>query len=145
MSENQQSNPHCGQLAGTTKTSPHSPDAIYYGSCKDGAVSIIDEGSLVALNPRHDLRQYSDTLRWGREDGGALQLSLALLAEALDSDYRAVILHERFAETVIARFCSDSDWMLNCSYIEQAAIGIESSYDLNWIPPAEIYLEEAIT
>jgi hypothetical protein len=53
------------------------------------------------LTDRTDLHNYSTTFDWGSDNEGAAQLSLALLADALDNDTRAQSLHQKFKSRVI--------------------------------------------
>ena len=74
----------------------------FYASGLNGQVTVrevIDDKWF--LNGRNDLRNYSETFEWGRDSAGATQLSLALLADALDNDARAQLLHQSFKDRVI--------------------------------------------
>jgi hypothetical protein len=53
------------------------------------------------LDGRTDLHNYSATFDWGSDTEGAAQLSLALLADALEDDARAQTLHQKFKSRVI--------------------------------------------
>lgn len=63
-------------------------------------VSVCDERGDRALDPRHDLRRFSDVFRWGVAGAGSKQLALALIADATGDDRLAV-------ET-----CVDLSWSL---------------------------------
>jgi hypothetical protein len=53
------------------------------------------------LDCRTDLHNHSTTFDWGADNEGSTQLSLALLADALDSDIRAQSLHQRFKNRIV--------------------------------------------
>jgi hypothetical protein len=60
------------------------------------------------LNPRNDLVNHSpDGFQWGYEGSGPAQLALAILANFLTDDSRAVRLHQKFKKDVIAQIKSD--------------------------------------
>jgi len=83
------------------------------------------EGCLVTvdgapLDPRHDLRRYSEgSFEWGYDGTGPRQLALAILAEHFGDSTRALDYHRVFAETVIAELKSD-EWTLTADAIQQA-------------------------
>jgi hypothetical protein len=55
------------------------------------------EGRAYALNPRHDLRNHSPTgFSWGYSGSGPAQLSLALLADVLAHDEKALEHYQDF-------------------------------------------------
>lgn len=119
-------------------------DALYYGDADTGQVIVVQNGTSVALDPRIDLYRYSDYFCWGGNDASTVQLALAVLANALDSDHRATVIHEEFAVKVLERLDPERSWMLSRSFIESTAVEIESGHDLNWVAPARAYLEEVI-
>ena len=56
-----------------------------------------------ALPPRLDLAYHSPTgLEWGYGGSGPAQLALALLADALGDDEKAIMLHQAFKWEVVA-------------------------------------------
>ena len=85
-------------------------------------------GSLVTvdgrpLDPRYDLRRLSKTgFEWTYEGAGPAQLALALLADHLGDDARAVALHEQFMRAVVADL--DNSWELTSDDIDAALKGI---------------------
>jgi Family of unknown function (DUF6166) len=123
---------------------PHNEDVLYRGDAVTGQVIVYQDGSSAALDPRLDLHRYADQFRWGADAAGTLQLALALLSHALESDRRAFVLHEPFAASVVSRLTPDYDWMLSRSFIERTVLDIESVHDLNWMKPQQTYLEELI-
>lgn len=55
------------------------------------------------LRPRLDLANHSPTgFAWGYEGSGPAQLALALLADVLGDDDRALRLHQRFKRRLVA-------------------------------------------
>lgn len=82
----------------------------------DGAVVTVD-GS--PLPPRLDLRRLSPTgFEWTYEGAGPAQLALALLADHLGDDTRALALHDAFMRAVIADL--DNSWELTSADIDAA-------------------------
>lgn len=86
------------------------------GRSLDGAIVTVDGKSLA---PRFDLKRLSPTgFEWSYEGAGPAQLALALLADHLDDDRRAVALHQAFMRQVVAEL--DNSWELNSGEIEAA-------------------------
>jgi len=74
------------------------------------------------LSPRHDLKLLSKAgFEWTYEGAGPGQLALALLADHLGDDRRALALYERFMREVVANL--DNAWRLTSADID-AALGI---------------------
>jgi hypothetical protein len=76
------------------------------------------------LDPRFDLKRLSPTgFEWTYEGNGPAQLALALLADHLGDDARALALYERFMRAVVAEL--DNSWELTSVEIDAAlkAIG----------------------
>ena len=94
------------------------------------------------LQMRTDLHCYSNEFGWGGHSRQSFQLALALLASALDSDHRALSLHERFAMSVIAELPMVDSWMLTQSYLEHWAATAEDRLGIHWVSKAGAYLEE---
>ncbi|MGB0750202.1 MAG: DUF6166 domain-containing protein [Magnetospiraceae bacterium] len=82
------------------------------------------EGVLVTvggtpLDPRLDLRQHSmDGFEWGYEGGGPQQLALALLADALGDDSKALAEYREFVKTTIVHL-EEQGWSLTDTQIRQ--------------------------
>jgi hypothetical protein len=56
------------------------------------------------LDPRFDLWEHSPTgFEWGYGGSGPAQLALALLADHLDDDERAITLHQDFKFAVVTK------------------------------------------
>ena len=56
------------------------------------------------LDPRFDLRRHADGFGWGYAGSGPAQLSLALLADALGDDERAMRSYQDFKFREVARW-----------------------------------------
>ena len=86
------------------------------GRSLDGAVVTVDGKP---LSPRYDLKRLSATgFEWTYEGGGPAQLALALLADHLGDDARALVLHEPFMRRVVAEL--DNSWELTSADIDAA-------------------------
>jgi hypothetical protein len=71
------------------------------------------------LDPRYDLKRLSPTgFEWTYEGNGPAQLSLALLADHLGDDARALALYEPFMRAVVAEL--DNSWELTSAEIDAA-------------------------
>jgi hypothetical protein len=93
----------------------------------DGAqVSRRDEqGRERELSPRLDLWNHSPTgFEWGYGGSGPAQLSLALLADALGDDEKAVALHQPFKWAVVGSL-PRLTWTLTDQEIQDLAARIE--------------------
>ncbi|BBK33265.1 hypothetical protein EDC65_4110 [Stella humosa] len=90
---------------------------VYEGSRSlAGAVVTVDGRP---LDPRLDLRRLSPAgFEWTYEGAGPQQLALALLADHLGDDARALALHEDFMADVVAVL--DNAWELTSDDIEAA-------------------------
>ena len=75
------------------------------------------------LPPRYDLKRLSATgFEWTYEGAGPAQLALALLADHLGDDNKALTLYERFMRRVVADL--DNSWELNSADIDAALAGL---------------------
>ena len=90
---------------------------LYEGSRSlAGAVVTVDGRP---LDPRYDLRRLSPAgFEWTYEGAGPQQLALALLADHLGDDTRALALHEAFMRAVVAEL--DNAWELTSADIAEA-------------------------
>jgi hypothetical protein len=80
-----------------------------------------DDGFSATLNPRLDLRNHSPTgFQWGYGGSGPAQLALALLADHLGDDERALTLYQDFKWKVIAALPQDKGWTLDPEQIDAA-------------------------
>src|ERR1700736_2683971 len=86
------------------------------GRSLDGAVVTVDGQPLA---PRYDLKRLSPTgFEWTYEGAGPAQLALALLADHLGDDGKALALYERFMRAVVAEL--DNAWELTSADIDAA-------------------------
>lgn len=81
------------------------------------------------LDPRFDLRKHSSTgFAWGTDSAGpAQQLALALLADALRNDARALDVHQDFSRRVIPLF--PGRWTITRSRILAYVDRIEAEHN----------------
>lgn len=88
---------------------------IYEGRRSPLAVEVTVDGQ--PLDPRFDLWNHSPTgFEWGYGGSGPAQLALALLADHLGDDARAVALHQDFKWAVVAKL--PHSWTLTTNDIE---------------------------
>jgi hypothetical protein len=81
-------------------------DVITPGSFPDKRAS-----SVAPLAPRLDLMNHSPSgFAWGYGGSGPAQLALAMLADALGDDARALALHQAFKSEVVAGLAKDRPW-----------------------------------
>lgn len=79
-----------------------------------------------SLDPRYDLKNHSpDGFNWGYLGSGPSQLALALLADALADDQRALRLYLEFKFRVVARWPQGGRWTMSADAIRQYADTIE--------------------
>jgi hypothetical protein len=75
---------------------------VFYSGEQHGLVTVRQGETKRPLDPRLDLQKHSpDSFAWDKGDAGPAQLALALLADALQSDARALQLHHRFYRRVV--------------------------------------------
>ncbi|MDS0284052.1 DUF6166 domain-containing protein [Haloarcula onubensis] len=87
--------------------------------------ALSDEDTAVELDPRLDLKTYSDEFAWGATSDAALQLGLAILADYFTDDI-AMQHHEAFTEQVIARNHADAPLWIPATEIENALQNFEA-------------------
>ena len=76
-----------------------------------------------ALDPRFDLKRLSPAgFEWTYEGAGPAQLALALLADHLGDDARALTLYQPFMRAVVADL--DNSWELTSADIDAALAAI---------------------
>jgi Family of unknown function (DUF6166) len=82
----------------------------YEGIRSHGEVFVKVNGR--ALDPRFDLRFHSPNgFEWGYGGSGPAQLSLALLADHLQSDERALALYQDFKRAVVSGLAHECWWL----------------------------------
>ena len=85
-------------------------------------VMLIEPGALRDLPLRLDLDNHSPTgFEWGYGGSGPAQLALALLADALDDDAEAIILHQRFKWKYIATLPQEQPWQMSVHEVRDKA------------------------
>src|SRR5579862_9817614 len=90
---------------------------IYVGGRGLGGAEVTVDGR--PLDPRFDLKRLSPTgFEWTYEGAGPAQLALALLADHLGDDARALALYEPFMRAVVADL--DNSWELTSAEIDEA-------------------------
>lgn len=88
----------------------------------NACVSVEDDMVMRDLPLRLDLDNHSpDGFNWGYGGSGPAQLALALLADALDSDDEAVILHQRFKWKFIATIPQEQSWQMSVHEVRDKA------------------------
>ena len=90
------------------------------GRSLEGAMVSVAEGDQTRrLDPRYDLKRLSPAgFEWTYEGAGPAQLALALLADHLGDDNRALALYDAFMRRVIAEL--DNSWELTSADIDAA-------------------------
>jgi hypothetical protein len=90
---------------------------IYVGGRSLAGAQVTVDGA--PLDPRFDLKRLSPTgFEWTYEGNGPAQLALALLADHLGDDARALRLYEPFMRAVVADL--DNSWELTSADIDAA-------------------------
>ena len=88
---------------------------IYVGGRSLAGAEVTVDGA--PLDPRFDLKRLSPTgFEWTYEGNGPAQLALALLADHLGDDARALALYEPFMRAVVAEL--DNSWELTSADID---------------------------
>ena len=89
----------------------------YQGSRTIDGISVTVDGQ--QLEERYDLQRFTDSgFEWTYEGKEPVQLALALLADHLGDDSRALALSQGFMSLVVANL--DDDWQLNSADIDKA-------------------------
>src|SRR6202022_2416313 len=93
----------------------HTPPAVRFGQ---PVVTVCDGQKSEPLPLRLDLFNHSPTgFSWGYGGSGPAQLALALLADALGDDDRAVRLHQEFKFKVVAAWPEGERWGITTEQI----------------------------
>lgn len=78
------------------------------------------------LDPRLDLANHSPSgFAWGDEGPGCAQLALAILADALQEDTRALAIHQHLKSAVLAKLAGDNRFNLTFDTVALAVARIE--------------------
>lgn len=93
----------------------------YLGERTIDGISVTVDGA--ALDPRFDLKTLSpEGFEWTYEGAAPAQLALALLADHLGDDQRAVALHDAFMRAAVANF--ENDWEMTGEDIDAVLSGL---------------------
>lgn len=94
----------------------------YHGRrTKDGVLVTVDGRP---LKPRHDLHNHSpDGFEWGFRGSGPAQLALAIVADHLGDDRRALAIYQSFKFNVVADL-PERGWALSSDEVQAALDGI---------------------
>lgn len=110
------------------------PDKIEYEGRRNAGNAIaskIINGKQHKLDPRYDLRNHSpDGFEWGYPGSGPAQLALAILADALEDDGRALELYQNFKIAAIATLPRDAIWTMSREAVIKSADAIEKAMKL---------------
>ena len=103
----------------------------YFGFRENGTARVVrlhhgkDPAADTDLDPRLDLHSHSPTgFEWGYAGSGPSQLALALLADFLGDDAKALNLYQLFKFAVVAQL-SRPTWMLSEQDIADALKALE--------------------
>jgi hypothetical protein len=102
----------------------------FYCGEAPGNVTVREGAERWPLDPRVDLLKHSAGFGWGGADsnaGPAHQLALALLADALQNDARALRVHHNFNSRVVPLF--PKRWTITRSRIVAYVEEIETEYN----------------
>ncbi len=79
------------------------------------------------LNPRNDLWDHSpDGFAWGYGGSGPAQLALALAADVLGDDQRAVRIHQGLKFELVARWPQDHAWQIGEQAVRAIIVQLEA-------------------
>jgi hypothetical protein len=107
---------HTGEVYAAVLDQPTGLAKLYRGvvpAAMDWRVQVIVDGTTIDLPWRLDLANHSpDGLSWGYGGSGPWQTALAILADALGDDARAVALADAFKWQRIAKLDQDQGWVM---------------------------------
>lgn len=93
---------------------PHS--TLYRGLIINGVCQVLVNGK--PLPPRLDLRNHSPTgFGWSYGGSGPSQLALAILADFLQDDLKALAIYQPFKWRIVAQLPQGEPWMLTGAQI----------------------------
>lgn len=96
----------------------------YLGERTIDGIQVTADGA--PLDPRFDIKSISpEGFEWTYEGAAPAQLALALLADHLGDDERALHLHRAFMRAAVANF--DNDWEMTGADIDAVLAAIESA------------------
>lgn len=96
-------------------------------------VTVLEDGKAPRpLLPRHGLRSIGDGYDWGCMNNGTRQLALAVCADALGDDARALRVFEPFATVVFFEMPAEADqWNLDAATVTDIISDIEAGEPTN--------------
>lgn len=98
---------------------------MYRGERWVGGISVRVEG--VVLKPRLDLHSHSpDGFEWGYGGSGPSQLSLALLADFLEDDQKALAWYQPFKWRTVAQWERKEKWQMSGAEIADVLAALEA-------------------
>ena len=99
---------------------------VYHGRRTEHgcAVDVEEDGECTSLHPRNDLRLHSSEFNWGFGGSGPAQLALALAADVLGDDEKALEIHQRLKFKLVGRLPHE-DWVLTEGQVRTAIDAIE--------------------
>jgi hypothetical protein len=126
-------------------------ECLYSGDRRVGQVTVRVGGQIgnggkrIPLNPRDDLHPHHSDFAWGIDGRTSAQLSLALalLADTLANDERALRLHEAFSRRVVKLF--PERWTISRSRILAHVSMIEYEQEPNSMPPFDTAPHRRVT
>lgn len=103
--------------------------SVYRGKRTRTGCRVYRDGRI--LDPRFDLARHSPTgFEWGYPGSGPAQLALAIMADALGDDQRALCLYQGFKVRVISRLRQDrpgqDTWAITRADVLRIASEIEA-------------------
>jgi len=85
------------------------------------------DGTVTTLDRRLDLRNHSpDGFAWGYGGSGPAQLALAICADALGDDDRAIDIYQEFKFRVISELTTDGPFNMEESFVLDMVKAIEN-------------------
>ena len=97
---------------------------VYQGRRTIDGIAVTVDGR--PLDERYDLKRFTDSgFEWPYQGNEPAQLALALLADHLGDDDRALRLCEGFMALVVANL--DNDWQLSADEIDKAVAALEET------------------
>ncbi|HTU91242.1 MAG TPA: DUF6166 domain-containing protein [Gemmataceae bacterium] len=99
---------------------------VYHGRRTDHgcAVDVEEDGECTSLHHRNDLRRHSSGFGWGYAGSGPAQLALALAADVLGDDDRALAVYQKLKFRMVGRLPHE-EWVLSKNQIRSAIEAIE--------------------
>lgn len=106
----------------------HMMGPLYHGQPGASTYRVhVSEGCVLRpLRMRRDLRDHSPTgYCWGYLGSGPAALALALCADALGDDGRALRVYQTFKAKVVAALRQDEEWTISARSVVKVCEGIE--------------------